>query len=92
MKNISDCLSNIDTFLYKYKESAQKEYGVDDNEHIGVMAQELEENPVTQTAVKTMDDGHKEVDIKELTMQNTAMLADVVKRIQALEEKANKGE
>ena len=92
MKNISDCLSNIDTFLYKYKESAQKSYGVDDNEHIGVMAQELEENPVTQTAVKTMDDGHKEVDIKELTMQNTAMLADVVKRIQALEEKANKGE
>lgn len=92
MKNISDCLSNIDTFLYKYKESAQKDYGVDDSEHIGVMAQELEENPVTQTAVKTMDDGHKEVDIKELTMQNTAMLADVVKRIQALEEKANKGE
>jgi hypothetical protein len=34
-----------------------------------------------------MEDGHKEVDIKELTMQNTAMLADVVRRIEAIENK-----
>ena len=87
MKNISDCLSNIDTFLYKYKESAQKDYGADDKEHIGVMAQQLEENPVTENAVITMDDGHKEIDIKELTAQNTALLADVVRRVKALEEK-----
>lgn len=87
MKNISDCLANIDTFLFKYKEKAQKNYGADDREHIGVMAQQLEENPVTENAVVTMDDGHKEIDIKELTAQNTALLADVVRRVKALEDK-----
>ena len=85
--NISDALKNIDTFLYKYKNKAQEKYNVDNDIHIGVTAQQLEENPVTESAVKTMDDGHKEIDIKELTAQNTAMLADVVRRIEAIEKK-----
>lgn len=87
IKNISDALKNIDTFLYKYKQSAQERYGVDDKKHVGIVAQQLEENPVTESAVMTMDDGHKEVNINELTMQNTAMLADVVRRIEAIENK-----
>jgi hypothetical protein len=86
-KNVSDALKNIDTFLYKYKKSAQDSYGVDDKKHVGIVAQQLEQNPVTESAVVTMEDGHKEVDIKELTMQNTAMLADVVRRIEAIENK-----
>lgn len=86
-KNISDALKNIDTFLYKYKKGAQDAYGVDDKKHVGIIAQQLEENPVTKSAVETMDDGHKEVNINELTMQNTAMLADVVRRIEKLENK-----
>lgn len=85
-KKFSDAVANIDAYLFKYKLSAQNKYGADDNKHVGVMAQELEENPVTAPSVITKEDGHKEVDIKELTMENTAVIADLVRRVQKLEE------
>lgn len=93
MKCLSDNLMNIDSYLFRYKASAQKELGVDNDIHFGVMAQELEENPVTKSAVKELDDGTKVIDIKELTTINTAMLADIVRRVEEIENKLiKKGE
>ena len=51
------------------------------------MAQELEENPVTKNAVVENEDGIKMINTKELTLENTALLADIVRRLQALEAK-----
>lgn len=89
-KNISKCLEDIDAFIYRYKDSAKEENPelTDDKTHVGVMAQEMEQNPVLENAVEDTDDG-KVVDIKTLTMDNTALLSDLAKRFNALEDRLN---
>jgi hypothetical protein len=51
-----------------------------------VKAQELAENPLTQTVVKKdpLSD-YLEVDTKELTMANTAIISEICKRILIIE-------
>lgn len=90
-KDISKCLEDIDTFLFKYKKSVQEETPelADDKTHLGVMAQEMEQNPVLENAVEETEEGTKVVDVKTLTMDNTALLADLAKRFNALEERLN---
>lgn len=88
-KSISEIFSNIDGYLYNYNERAKQLYdksvGVDDNTHIGVMAQELAENPVTKTAVQEDENGYLEIDTKELIMTLTAVTADLAKRVEDIE-------
>lgn len=86
-EKFSDAIANIDAYFFKYKEQFQDKPGFDDNEHVGVMAQELEENPVTKNSVIENENGIKMINTKELTLENTALLADIVRRLQALEEK-----
>lgn len=90
-KNISKCLEDIDAFLFKYKDSAQEEKPelTDDKTHLGVMAQKMETNPVLENAVEETEDGTKAVDVKTLTMDNTALLSDLAKRFNAMEERLN---
>ena len=89
-KSISEIFSDIDGYLYKYNQMAQglygKEKGVDNQEHVGVMAQELAENPVTKSAVLEDENGFLEVDTKELVMTLTAVVADLSKRVEDLED------
>ena len=61
----------------------------DNKTHLGVMAQEMEQNPVLENAVEETEEGTKVVDVKTLTMDNTALLADLAKRFNALEERLN---
>ena len=99
--NLKDVYQNIDDKLieafskiasidFTYSEEAQNkykgEYGVDDQEHIGVIAQELETNPATKGIVKENENGDKVVDTKQLTMADTAVLAELSRRVLALEE------
>ncbi len=99
--NLKDVYQNIDDKLiedfseiasidFTYSEEAQNkykgEYGVDDQEHIGVIAQELEANPATKGIVKVNENGDKVVDTKQLTMADTAVLAELSRRVLALEE------
>lgn len=99
--NLKDVYQNIDDKLiedfskiasidFTYSEEAQNkykgEYGVDDQEHIGVIAQELEANPATKGIVKENENGDKVVDTKQLTMADTAVLAELSRRVLALEE------
>ena len=82
--------STIDSYLYKYKDSAQDEYAgtgmVNDDNNLGVMAQELQENPLTEPAVKTDEKGNLALDTGRLTSINTAMIAELCKKVQAIEE------
>lgn len=85
--------ANLNAYLYKYKpdlvKTARGRLGMDNKEHVGVMAQELEKNPVTAGAVHD-DNGVKTVDTRQLTMANTATLADIAKEVEKLKAQ-NKG-
>ena len=68
---IIDNFAKISAISFEYNDEAKSKYGqekaVDDNQHIGVIAQELEANPITEGAVKTNENGDLEVDTRHLT-------------------------
>ena len=81
-----NAMSNIDSYIFRYKPEAQKLYkgrsGVDNDVHVGVMAQDLEKNPVTASTVSTDPvTGYKQIDTGELTLANTAVISDLAKEI-----------
>lgn len=84
-----DCFAQIDAYLYKYKPEAQAEYAgtgmVNDQQNFGVMAQELQENPLTQAAVVEDENGSLTVDGSRLSTMNTAVIGELCKRIMNLE-------
>lgn len=90
--DIVKLFGKIQSVDFKYKPEAKdalpdaENFGVDNDEHIGVLAQDLEKNPVTSSAVKEID-GVKTVDTKEMTMANTAVVAELCRRIENLEKK-----
>lgn len=81
--------STIDSYLYKYKPEAQEEYAgtgmMNNDNNLGVMAQELQENPLTAPAVKKDDKGNLALDTGRLTSINTAMIAELCKKVMELE-------
>ena len=83
--------ADLDAIKFTYNDKAKEipgseEKGVDDDIHYGLKAQELAKNPLTQSAVKKdpLSD-YLEVDTKELTMANTAIISEICKRILILE-------
>ena len=94
---IIDNFAKISAISFEYNDEAKSKYGqekaVDDNQHIGVIAQELEANPITEGAVKTNENGDLEVDTRHLTFADTAAIAELSRRVLALEEAiSNRGE
>ena len=91
--DLIDCISKLNSYVFKYNEKAKEipgaeNKGVDDDMHVGMLAQELAENPATSAAVEEDPlSGYLQVDTKELTMAEMAILTAMAKRIKALEEK-----
>lgn len=87
---IIDNFAKISAISFEYNDEAKSKYGqekaVDDNQHIGVIAQELEANPVTEGAVKTNENGDLEVDTRHLTFADTAAIGELSRRVLALED------
>ena len=85
------CFANINAIKFTYNEKAKEidpsgNHGVDDDPHYGVKAQELAQNPLTETAVsKDPISDYLQVDTKELTMANTAIISEICKRILIIE-------
>lgn len=85
------CFANINAIKFTYNDKAHEidpngNHGVDSDPHYGVKAQELAENPLTQTAVsKDPISDYLQVDTKELTMANTAIISEICKRILIIE-------
>ncbi len=85
------CFANINAIKFTYNDTAHdipgsEDKGVDNDPHYGVKAQELAENPLTQTAVsKDPISEYLQVDTKELTMANTAIISEICKRILIIE-------
>ena len=92
--DIIDLFSKINAYDFAYTDKAKDLYlgnkGVDNDEHVGVMAQELQQNPITDSTVVKDENGYLSIDTKELTMADTAVLSDVCKRLLQIEERLNK--
>ena len=84
-----DCFAKIHSYEFKYTPQAQEmmqgKDHVDDKEHLGVMAQELLMNPATSACVIKDTDGFLKVDTAQLTMANTATIAELSRKDQQLE-------
>lgn len=89
--DIVKLFSHINSYEFKYTPKALRLYngtkGVDEGTNIGVMAQELEENPVTENTVIDDENGYKNIETNKLAAAEAAVLADVCKRLIAIEEK-----
>lgn len=89
--DIVKLFSHINSYEFKYTPKALRLYngtkGVDEGTNIGVMAQELEENPVTANTVIDDENGYKNIETNKLATTEAAVLADVCKRLIAIEEK-----
>ena len=89
-EDIIKIFSKIDAIEFKYNDKAHEapdaeEHGVDEDLHLGIKAQDLEKNPLTESAVSEDEYGHKIVDTKELTMANSAVISEICKRLEAIE-------
>ena len=89
--DIVKLFSHINSYEFKYTPKALRLYngtkGVDEGTNIGVMAQELEKNSVTENTVIDDENGYKNIETNKLAAADTAVLADVCKRLIAIEEK-----
>lgn len=88
-----DCFAQIDSYLYRYKPEVVERYNghengspVNDDQNFGVMAQDLQANPLTAPAVKEDENGYLMLDGGRLSSINTAMIAELCKKVQELEE------
>lgn len=90
-KTISDYIADLGTYLYKYKEEAQKEMPglTDGRTHVGVFQQQLQTNPATQGTVVEMPNGTLAVDTKQLSLTNTQNIQDLARRLDAVERRLN---
>ena len=83
--------ANLNAIKFTYNDKAKEipdseGKGVDDDMHYGLKAQDLARNPLTESAVKKDPlSEYLEVDTKELTMANTAIISEICKRILILE-------
>jgi len=94
--NLIDAIANLNAYDFTYKPEAQEmtdpTESIDNDEHVGVMAQELKENPVTESVVKDIG-GYLAIDTKELTTLNTAVISAICKKLQEIESRiAKQGE
>lgn len=76
--------------MFEYNEKAHEihpdgENGIDNNTHYGVKAQDLANNPLTESAVSEDKNGFLQVDTNELTMANTSLLSEVCRRLLRIE-------
>ena len=92
-EDLISLFSKIHAYDFNYNDKAKELYkngenNVDDDNHVGVMAQELEVNPATQATVSTdPNTGYKQVNTSELVMVNSAVISELCRRIEALEKK-----
>ena len=85
------CFAKINAIKFTYNDKAKElpdseKKGVDDDAHYGVKAQEIAENPLTASAVsRDPISDYLQIDVKELTTANTAIISEICKRILIIE-------
>ena len=86
---IIENFAKIKAIDFHYKPDAQEEYkgeyGVDNQEHIGIKAQDLQDNEATKGTVSENENGDLVVDTRHLTFADTAAIGELSRRILVLE-------
>lgn len=91
--DLLSAVAELNEYVYKYNDTAKEipgaeEHGVDDEVHVGPIAQELAVNPATSGAVDEDPlSGFLTVDTKALSLAEMSILSSMAKRLLALEEK-----
>ena len=85
-----NAFAKLDSIKFEYTDKAKEihpgeENGVDDDQHYGIKAQDLEKNPFTAAVVSEDPNGYKQIDPAELTSANTAVIAEICKRLLIIE-------
>ena len=85
-----NAFAKLDSLKFEYTDKAKEvhpgeENGVDDDQHYGIKAQDLEKNPFTAAVVSEDPNGYKQIDPAELTSANTAVIAEICKRLLIIE-------
>ena len=90
-EDIIKTFAKIKAIEFTYNDKAKdipgsENKGVDDDVHLGIKAQDLATNPLTASAVsKDPESGYLQVDTKELTTANSAVISELCRRIEILE-------
>ena len=85
------CFARLNAIKFVYNDKAHdipggENKGVDDDPHYGIKAQELAQNPLTESAVsRDPISDYLQIDTKELTAANTAIISEICKRILVIE-------
>lgn len=72
--------ADLPAYTFRYREPFAQQYGGE--RRVGVMAQDLERNPLYAPAVKTGPDGLKRVDAGQATMANIAADAELARIVE----------
>lgn len=85
-----EAFARLDSIKFTYNDKAKEihpneENGVDNDQHYGIKAQDLEKNPYTAAVVSKDPNGYKQIDPAELTSANTAVIAEICKRLLIIE-------
>lgn len=85
--SLSKMIEGIDSYVYEYTDEAKEKYPEQTNDdiNIGPIAQQLEDNPITASAVEEDANGIKHVDGTRLALDAIALISDMSKRISELE-------
>lgn len=89
---VLDAFRQLDAIVFRYNDEAQRiknsgldETGsIDGDIHVGIKAQDLEKTDLLRSAVSEGDDGYKEVDVKEMTLANTAAISELTRKLDKL--------
>lgn len=86
---VLNAFRQLDAVVFRYNSEAQRlrdsgldgTGSIDDDIHVGVKAQDLEKTDLLRSAVSEGDDGYKEVDVKEMTLANTAAISELTRKL-----------
>lgn len=89
-EDIIKTFAKIDAIQFKYNDKADnvpmgEDLGIDDDVHLGIKAQDLEQSPLTESIVSEDAEGNKAIDTKELTAANSAVISEICKRLEIIE-------
>lgn len=82
---------NIGSYLWQYKPDFVNEYGVDDKEHLGIVAQELLKVPGLDSAVVQDENGVYKVKTDYIALATLGLVAALTRKVAQLEEIINNG-
>lgn len=81
LEMLRELADNVGCYAYEYKPEYQQDVGANDQENIGIMAQDLQKIPGLASSVITNEDGSLSVDGNRLALSALAYVAALARHI-----------